>query len=115
MTKIKRKDSRAIDLRANEMVTEHVKCNVTGLVSALVEHDDADALELMGSGDGEAYSAYEVWVRVRLACRASARAGSPRHAVVEPALLGARRHWPSHLHGHGYPEDRQGVLASCSS
>src|SRR5262245_29056287 len=51
--------------RAEKITREHVKCNVTGLISALVEHDDDDARDLM-YGDPEsatlAYDAYEVWI-----------------------------------------------------
>ncbi len=50
--------------KAEKLVREHVKCNVTGLISALVEHDDDDARDLMygdPESDVQAYDAMEVW------------------------------------------------------
>lgn len=45
--------------RAQQLVEEHVKCNVTGLISVLCQYNDDEALYLMGGE--EDYLAYEVW------------------------------------------------------
>ena len=47
--------------RPQQIVEQHVLCNVTGLINMLVEYDDEDARELMYGHGEDDEGALEVW------------------------------------------------------
>jgi hypothetical protein len=88
--------------KAEQIVADHVRCNVTGLVSQLVEHDAEIGWDLM-YGDTEssqlAYDASEVW------CVSDWLAGQLRSHSNRVLEVGGQHYWARRTTGQGVERD----------
>jgi hypothetical protein len=93
------------ELRANEIVTAHVKANVTGLIIELMEYGDEDA-HIMLYGNSEtsnevAYEAHEVWQVTNWLARRLLGDG-PGHRVIK---LWGEHYWARGVTGQAIHMD----------